>query len=164
MCSISNTAYLFIAGGIPKFPTFLSLTAVENDASSAKTACSVGHVCKRRVEKLSRCSQLSHYSVKVFTAVVGEELECLVQKCDSLKEITNCTEHLVDAVSRATNTIHSMVGVKSEAVIPDCKVLHFFTFLFTSLLSLSFSFPIKINLQEMTSKIKISLQGQSLLM
>lgn len=48
--------------------------SVENDASIAKTACSVGHVCKRRIENYSKCSQLTHDCLQMFNVVVCNEL------------------------------------------------------------------------------------------
>jgi len=47
----NNNVTLASEGDIPKFPIFPTLVSVETDASLAKTSCSVGHACKRRVEK-----------------------------------------------------------------------------------------------------------------
>jgi len=38
---------------VVKFPVFQNVISVENDASLGKLACSVGYVCKRRINKLS---------------------------------------------------------------------------------------------------------------
>lgn len=56
---------------LPKFPTFPNGISVENDASLAKVACSVGHECKRRVENLSLLDTLMNKSVHQFSGFLA---------------------------------------------------------------------------------------------
>lgn len=112
----NNNVIFTSEGELPKFPVFPNLVSVENDASLAKTACSVGHVCKRRVEKLSRCSQLTHDCVNMFTIVVSDELSRVLTKSNNLKTmLTKCAERLVEAIGRGQKSVHSLMGVKSTA-------------------------------------------------
>ncbi|XP_075215818.1 I-kappaB kinase epsilon [Lycorma delicatula] len=117
----NNNVTLILDTELPKFPSFPNLVSVENDATLAKTACSIGHVCKRRVERLSMCSKLTHNSVKMFTIVVGNELAQIVSKCNNVRELTKGAEHLVDAVMRGQKTVHNLLGVKSTASFIDWR-------------------------------------------
>uniref|UniRef100_A0A1B6E921 Protein kinase domain-containing protein n=1 Tax=Clastoptera arizonana TaxID=38151 RepID=A0A1B6E921_9HEMI len=99
---------------IPKFPVFPNLVSVENDASLAKTACSIGHVCKRRVEKLSRCNLLTHDCVRMFTHVVSDELGRILSKSNHLKcMLQKCALRLVETVIRSQKSVHSLMGMKN---------------------------------------------------
>lgn len=64
---------------LPKFPTFLTSVSVENDASLAKVACSVGHECRRRIEAYSRMDSLMKTGVEQFIFVLRETIEKLVE-------------------------------------------------------------------------------------
>ncbi|XP_063386100.1 inhibitor of nuclear factor kappa-B kinase subunit epsilon [Cydia fagiglandana] len=68
----------------PKFPVFPNIVSVENDASQAKTACSVGHVIKRRVEALAAASQLCGAAVARWGALLGARLAAAAQRTDAL--------------------------------------------------------------------------------
>ncbi|XP_069700345.1 serine/threonine-protein kinase TBK1 [Periplaneta americana] len=105
----NNNVILASEGDIPKFPTFPNLVSVETDASLAKTACSVGHACKRRVEKLSRSSLLIHACVEQFTALVSKDLESVEAKSKKLHEITRCMEQTLDVMSCAQKTIQELI-------------------------------------------------------
>lgn len=119
----NNNVTLLSEGDLPKFPTFPNLVSVENDASLAKTACSVGHVCKRRVEKLSRCSQLTHECVQMFTVVVSDELTRILNKSNTLKNtMSKCVEVLVETVTGGQKSVHTLMGVKNTATHVDWKV------------------------------------------
>lgn len=59
---------------LPKFPTFPNSVSVENDASLAKVACSVGHECKRRVESYSRMDNLMKRGVLQFIEMLRVNL------------------------------------------------------------------------------------------
>ena len=59
---------------LPKFPTFPNAISVENDASLAKVACSVGHECKRRLECYSRKDRLMKAAVESFILMLIETL------------------------------------------------------------------------------------------
>lgn len=55
----NNNVQVCESSDVPKFPVFQNVISVENDASLGKLACSVGHVCKRRINRLSMvCNEL----------------------------------------------------------------------------------------------------------
>ncbi|XP_063238380.1 serine/threonine-protein kinase TBK1 [Bacillus rossius redtenbacheri] len=100
---------------LPKFPTFPNLMSVENDASLAKTACSAGHECKRRVEKLSRCSRLMHACVRRFTAVVCRDLKRVAEKSDKLKDVAKYLKELADMSARSQQTCGELLNAVGES-------------------------------------------------
>ena len=51
------------------FPNLPTLVSVENDATLAKQACSVGYAYKRRVEQYAHCSHIMNIAVKQLVAV-----------------------------------------------------------------------------------------------
>lgn len=59
---------------MPKFPIFPISVSVENDASLAKVACSVGHECKRRVETYTRIDSLMKMGVQQFIEMLRVNL------------------------------------------------------------------------------------------
>ncbi|XP_057330109.1 serine/threonine-protein kinase TBK1 [Microplitis mediator] len=79
------------------FPTFANLVSVENDASQAKLACSVGHSCKRTVDRLSISSKLSQDSVNAFVNLLSSELTRLTGEVDRLRELTKAIEKIFTA-------------------------------------------------------------------
>lgn len=100
---------------LPKFPEFPNHVSVENDASLAKTACSVGHVCRRRVEKYSKYSQLTHDCVQMLSFVVTNELTNVLNKNNSLRTCVNkSVEKIVECVMRGQKSVHNMMAVKSS--------------------------------------------------
>ncbi|KAK0089964.1 hypothetical protein PV325_004441 [Microctonus aethiopoides] len=82
------------------FPTFANLVSVENDASQAKLACSVGHSCKRAIDRLSLSSKLSQNSVNSFIGLLSSELTRLVAKTERLRELTKAIEKIVASTER----------------------------------------------------------------
>lgn len=118
----NNVTLTTDGGDIPKFPSFPNLVSIENDASLAKTACSVGHVCKRRIEKLSRSSYLTYESVRIFTKIITRELSQLVNKCGHIKSSIKYTEMLVDSVIRGQKSVHNLIGFKSSTTNNNLKV------------------------------------------
>ncbi|XP_065213755.1 serine/threonine-protein kinase TBK1 [Planococcus citri] len=117
----NNNVTLQSEGDIPKFPSFPNLVSVENDASLAKTACSVGHVCRRRIEKLSRSSKLTHDSVYILTKVITKELSRLTTRCTHTKDLIKYVDKLVDCVLRGQKSVHSLIGVKNTISSNDSK-------------------------------------------
>lgn len=75
----NNNVILPIEMELPKFPSFPNSISVENDASLAKVACSVGHECKRRVESYSRMDTLMKNSVEQFIDMLRETLTKLLE-------------------------------------------------------------------------------------
>ncbi|KAJ2938139.1 hypothetical protein O0L34_g3712 [Tuta absoluta] len=68
----------------PKFPVFPNIVSVENDASQAKTACSVGHVIKRRVEALCAISVLCGQCVTRWGALLTTRLQHVANRADAV--------------------------------------------------------------------------------
>ncbi|KAF2903008.1 hypothetical protein ILUMI_03177 [Ignelater luminosus] len=86
---------------LPKFPEFPTVVSVENDASQAKLACSVGHICKRRIEKITLCSDLINKSVDYFTQYVKTELRKLHQQCQHRIDLTTSHKETARAIYTA---------------------------------------------------------------
>jgi TANK-binding kinase 1 len=108
---------------LPKFPEFPNHVSVENDASIAKTACSVGHVCKRRIEKYSKCSQLTHDCVQMFNIVVCNELTNVLNKNNATRTTVNKSiEKIVECVLRGQKSVQNLTGVKNTHSHVDWKV------------------------------------------
>ncbi|XP_043499758.1 serine/threonine-protein kinase TBK1 [Polistes fuscatus] len=99
----NNNVILPMENELPKFPVFANLVSVENDASQAKVACSVGHVCKRRIDKLSLCSKLMQNAIEAFSGLLATELNKVLGKCQHLKEFTKATEVTAIAIERSEN-------------------------------------------------------------
>ncbi|KAL5279346.1 IKBKE family protein [Megaselia abdita] len=79
---------------LPKSPVFPSSVSVENDASLAKSACSVSHECKRRIEMLTTIDILVKKSVTQFVETLTMTMNLLLKKAQSLKELmTVVLEH-----------------------------------------------------------------------
>lgn len=97
----NNNVVLPTETELPKFPVFANLVSVENDASQAKIACSVGHVCKRRIDKLALCSKLSRDAIDAFSALLSTELARVLGKCQHSKEFTKAVEDTVMVVERS---------------------------------------------------------------
>lgn len=68
----------------PKFPAFPNIVSVENDASQAKTACSVGYVIRRRVEAISAAAVLCAACVERWGALLAERLQRVAARADAL--------------------------------------------------------------------------------
>ncbi|XP_050424646.1 serine/threonine-protein kinase TBK1 [Adelges cooleyi] len=114
----NNNVTLASDGDLPNFPKFPDmslpkLTSVDSDAGLAKTACSVGHVCKKRIEKLSQNSQLISKSVQIFTKVVTDKLKLVLNKSDNLQQVFKCTKYLVEVSIRSHKSVNNMIGIKN---------------------------------------------------
>lgn len=71
---------------LPKFNDFSTVISVENDASQAKFACSIGHQAKRLVERYSLHSKLICDTVENLTKYINT----------NLKEVNQKSQHLLD--------------------------------------------------------------------
>lgn len=71
---------------LPKFNDFSTVISVENDASQAKFACSIGHQAKRQVERFSLYSQLICDTVDNLTKYINGNLKDLHQQLQHLLE------------------------------------------------------------------------------
>ncbi|XP_058450349.1 serine/threonine-protein kinase TBK1 [Malaya genurostris] len=81
---------------LPKFPSFPSGVSVENDASQAKGACSVGHECKRRVETFSSLDSLMSKAVEQFAGLLKNLLVKLHERVQHLEDIGNSVWEIAD--------------------------------------------------------------------
>lgn len=125
----NNNVTMMPESDISKFPSFPNIVSVETDASLAKTACSIGHVCKRRIEKLSRCSKLAHDSVNTLTRVIMKELARLITRCEHTKELIEYADKLVDAIFRGQTGFNKMLDSKNAVTSNEMKVRTFETIL-----------------------------------
>ncbi|XP_032585275.1 serine/threonine-protein kinase TBK1 isoform X2 [Drosophila mojavensis] len=64
---------------LPKFPVFPPNVSVENDASLAKAACSVGHECKRRVDIFTTMDILIKKAVEQFIEMLITTITLLLK-------------------------------------------------------------------------------------
>lgn len=64
---------------LPKFPVFPPNVSVENDASLAKSACSVGHECKRRVDIFTSMDILIKKGVEHFIEMLVTTITLLLK-------------------------------------------------------------------------------------
>ena len=84
---------------LSKFPSFPAGISVENDASLAKLACSVGHECKRRVENYSKTDSMIQRSVDSFVAYLKKILSRLLDKSRNMKEVLDVVHDLVETTT-----------------------------------------------------------------
>lgn len=94
---------------IPKFPIFPNLVSVENDATMAKAACSVGHVCKRRIETLTLSNLLMNICVHNFTTLVEEQLIKLHDTCENLLDYTKSVENNAEAYTNCSKFVKDVM-------------------------------------------------------
>lgn len=92
---------------LPKFPTFPNGVSVENDASLAKVACSVGHECRRRIEDFTNMDVLIQLGVDKFTETLKETQKNLISK-------TNFFQDLLATVLDLVSTIAIVPGVSKN--------------------------------------------------
>ncbi|CAG9563689.1 unnamed protein product [Danaus chrysippus] len=86
---------------IPKFPPFPNDMAVDAAASVAKTACSVGHVIKRRVEALCAASQLCGACVSRWGALLATRLSSVAARAQALAAHASCLHDAARALDLA---------------------------------------------------------------
>lgn len=97
---------------LPRFPEFANIVSVENDAAQAKTACSIAHVCKRRVEKISRSTALIKYSVNNFTNYIKNKLRTINTTSRHLKQLTTNQKMVCNTFQVSQNTINALSKTK----------------------------------------------------
>ncbi|XP_062547300.1 serine/threonine-protein kinase TBK1 [Armigeres subalbatus] len=86
---------------LPKFPSFPSGVSVENDASMAKIACSVGHECKRRVENFSMLDTLMNKAVEQFAGLLKNQLIKLFERVKHQEDVSGSIWEISDLVEIA---------------------------------------------------------------
>ncbi|EDX05643.1 GD24274 [Drosophila simulans] len=89
---------------LPKFPVFPPNVSVENDASLAKSACSVGHECKRRVDIFTSMDILIKKGVEHFIEMLVTTITLLLKKTESF-------DNLLSTVIDYADVVHSMARV-----------------------------------------------------
>ncbi|XP_016945017.1 serine/threonine-protein kinase TBK1 [Drosophila suzukii] len=89
---------------LPKFPVFPPNVSVENDASLAKSACSVGHECKRRVDIFTSMDILIKKGVEHFIEMLITTITLLLKKTESF-------DNLLSTVIDYADVVHSMARV-----------------------------------------------------
>lgn len=84
---------------LPKFPTFPNGVSVENDASLAKVACSVGHECKRRVENYATMDDLIKQGVEQFIETLKATQKNLLKKTEHFESLLSTVTELSQVIS-----------------------------------------------------------------
>ncbi|SPP79626.1 serine/threonine-protein kinase TBK1 isoform X1 [Drosophila guanche] len=92
---------------LPKFPVFPPNVSVENDASLAKAACSVGHECKRRVDIFTSMDILIKKGVEHF-------VEMLITTITLLRKKTESFDNLLSTVIDYADVVQSTAKSKSD--------------------------------------------------
>jgi TANK-binding kinase 1 len=107
---------------LPKFPTFPAGVSVENDASLAKVASSVGHECKRRIENFSRIDTLIQSGIERLVGLLRTTLDKLSEKSKSLDEVSAVVHELAETLELLAggNEIYSE---ETKQIIQDLSAL-----------------------------------------
>lgn len=87
---------------LPKFPVFPPNVSVENDASLAKAACSVGHECKRRVDIFTTMDILIKKGVEHFIEMLITTITLLIKKTKSFDNLLSTVVDYADVVQNMT--------------------------------------------------------------
>ncbi|XP_065168004.1 serine/threonine-protein kinase TBK1 isoform X2 [Atheta coriaria] len=111
----NNNVSAMVNMDIQKFPEFANLVSVENDAGVARTACSIGHMCKRRVESISLSTNLMKHSVDCFTKYIKNDLKTLHNKCAHLKEITSSHQSTTNAYALTQEMVNALSQTRRDS-------------------------------------------------
>ncbi|KAH8400445.1 hypothetical protein KR222_000012 [Zaprionus bogoriensis] len=98
---------------LPKFPVFPPNVSVENDASLAKAACSVGHECKRRVDIFTTMDILIKKAVEQFIEMLITTITLLLKKTKNLDSLLSTVVDYADTVHSMTKVIKGDLEMKS---------------------------------------------------
>lgn len=98
---------------LPKFPSFPAGVSVENDASLAKVACSVGHECKRRVENFSKIDTLIQSGIERLVGLLKVTLNKLLDKSKSLDDVSGVVHELAETLE--------LLSASNEIFFDECK-------------------------------------------
>ncbi|KAK9877535.1 hypothetical protein WA026_018643 [Henosepilachna vigintioctopunctata] len=72
--SENNNVVIDAKVDIPVFHKFSDNVHLENDATQSKLACSIGHLCKRHIEKLAWSCKLIESSIENFSKYINSDL------------------------------------------------------------------------------------------
>ncbi|XP_068150621.1 serine/threonine-protein kinase TBK1 [Drosophila tropicalis] len=98
---------------LPKFPVFPPNVSVENDASLAKQACSVGHECKRRVDIFTTMDILIKKGVEQFIEMLITTIGLLLKKTESFDNLLSTVIDYADVVQSTTRVTKGDQELKS---------------------------------------------------
>ncbi|XP_060805401.1 inhibitor of nuclear factor kappa-B kinase subunit epsilon [Amyelois transitella] len=107
---------------IPKFPVFPNIVSVENDATQAKTACSVGHVVRRRVELLCQASRLCGACVRAWGSLLAARLRALAERAHTLHALAtraHAAARALDLAASAARALADQSGSTSTTPPPE---------------------------------------------
>lgn len=93
---------------LPDFPHFSAVVSVTNDADQAKMGCSLGHVCKRRIERCAHGTQQMRNSVEYFTDHLKNEVRQLERNTQHLAEMTRAHELVMEANALSQNCVSTL--------------------------------------------------------
>lgn len=106
---------------LPKFPIFPNGVSVENDASLAKVACSVGHECKRRVEYFTTVDKLLKVGVDQFIETHKVALINLMMKTKYFDDSLTTVIEFSEVVTLLTND--NKLDEETAKVVKDLNSL-----------------------------------------
>lgn len=99
---------------LPKFSEFQNIVSVENDAAQAKVACSLAHVCKRRIEKAANACNLTRHAVENFALYITELISELHKNCQHLTDVCDSRKETALAISFAQLAANSLMNAPSQ--------------------------------------------------
>ncbi|XP_969718.3 serine/threonine-protein kinase TBK1 [Tribolium castaneum] len=112
----NNNVTVIPEQNLPKFTEFSNVTSVESDAAQAKNACSIGYLCKRRIEKYSLACSHFNNCVENFVQYINKELREMNQESLHLLEKTTIhkkTAHFLESSQKIAafkfSNIHQVV-------------------------------------------------------
>ncbi|XP_068620680.1 inhibitor of nuclear factor kappa-B kinase subunit epsilon [Battus philenor] len=108
---------------VPKFPVFPNIVSVENDASQAKTACSVGHVVRRRVEALCASAVLCARCVTRWGALLTARLQRVDARADALSARAHCLALAARALALASPAHAAPAAATAALLVAEADAL-----------------------------------------
>ncbi|GJQ66582.1 ik2 [Trypoxylus dichotomus] len=107
---------------LPQFSDFPNLVSVENDAAQAKIACSIGHVCKRRIENTSLNCSFIFKATEYFTNYINNELKRINTNSLHLDEITVVGQLTADSFKLGQSLSNCLLASSNQLNYPDYVV------------------------------------------
>jgi len=115
----NNTVKLGEDRELATFPTLPNLVSVENDATLAKSATSVGYAHKRKIEQMTKCSRIMGVAVKQLVEVISFQLTRLHDAADRCKSLTKATESQINFFSRSHEVSRALLTSAAAPVETD---------------------------------------------
>lgn len=104
---------------LPSFSDFPNLVSVENDAAQAKVACSISHVCKRRIETISQNCTFIHKATNYFTTYINNELRRINVKCVNLDEVTMVCQQTAESFKLGQSLANCLLSSNNQLNYPN---------------------------------------------